>query len=453
MAKIKKLSIIILLIAVMIPALFVTSNAQTGGLTIDDAVKSAYNYSLINEKIKLMQKEWDERLNSAKNQVNGIEKLMEMDDKIKKIKKYLDEEDYRSMRTDIVKDEFIDYLFINAYIKNYIDYIAIKSEFENSPAYINYVENYYNNNEIVKKYYEYQLEYLPDNLPDKDRINMLSAKESSVSQVEAVIKQEKVKLEAQKEKLRMDVVKTYTDLIMAQKSLDNAKNNVEESQKVADKYKSLLDHGMVSQLDYKEVQTELENKKNELTKAERLFDKYKTNLNILMGKDESNDITIDQSISAAEVPDISYSSLQEQLEKENINLYVLRETVVDPAVERFKIAGEELKPEDDLYKDIQDEKDKAEIEYAQTLDKYKTAVIQQIRAIRDTQNTSIELQGEITLMDQRISLLKSQIKAGFATDLDLLKLQNAYNTMKTNMDNLKYALDYQWQNLQYTVHY
>lgn len=452
MAKKKKLISVILVIAVLILAPPAANCAQAENLTIEAAVNSSYNYSLIDEKIKLMQKEWTDRLNSSKSQVNGIDKLIELDDKIIKIKKYLDEENYRSMRIDIVRDDFADFLLMYGHI-NYMEALIIKAGLIESDAYKKYTEEFYNNDQIIREYYEFQLKYMPDNLPDKDRINMLSAKESSVSQVEALIKQEKVKLEAQTEKLRMDVVKTYTDLIMGQKSLDNARNNEEESQKVADKYKNLLDHGMISSLDYKEAQTELENKKNEVMKAERVFDKYKTNLNILMGKDENNNITIDQNISAAEVPDISYSSLQEQLEKENINLYVLRETVVDPAVARFKIAGEELKPEDDLYKDIQDEKDKAEMEYAQTLDKYKTAVIQQIRAIRDTQNTSIELQGEIALMDQRISLLKSQIKAGFATDLDLLKLQNAYNTLKTNMDNLKYALDYQWQNLQYTVHY
>lgn len=452
MEKIKKLASIFLLIAVLILAPPGINYAQSDILTLDVAVNSAYSDSLIDEKTKLMQKEWDDRLNSAKNQVNGIEKLMELDNKIKNIKKYLEEEDYRSMRLDLVQEDFADFLLLYGYI-DYMELLIIKAELIENDAYKNYVEHYYNNNEVLKKYYEFQLNYLPDNLPEEDRINMLSAKESSTTQVAAVIKQEKAKLEADKEKLRMDVVKTYSDLIMAQKSLDNAKNNVEESQRVVDKYKNLLDHGMISTLEYDGAVAELASKKNEFIKAERVVNKHKTVLNVLMGRAENSPVTIDENIKIIDKVDVSYNDLQEQLEKENINLFVLRDTVVNPAAAKYKIACEELKPEDELYKDIQDEKDKAEMEYAQTLDRYKTAVIQQIRSIRSTQNSSIELQGEINLMDQRISLLKSQIKAGMATDLDLLRLQNTYNTLKTNLENLKYALDYQWQNLQYTIHY
>ena len=450
MVKLKKVMGVILLAAILFPVSQAVNYAQEDILTLDKAISSAYDYSLINDKQDYLQKDWDEQLNKAKGQLNGLDKLIEVDDKIRKAKKYLEEEDFRSMRIDVVREDFVDFLLIYGYI-DYMESILIKADLIADDDF-KYVD-LFNDDQVLKKYYEFQLKYLPQELSGESRIDMLSVQESSVSQVEAVIKQGKAKFEAEKEKLRMDVVKAYTDLITAQKSLNNAKNNVEESQKVANKYENLLNRGMISSLEYKEAGTELESKKNELRKAERELDKYTTVLNVLTGRDENSSITIDDKIKVVESMDLSYSSLQEQLEKENINLFVLRETVVDPSAARYKTACEELKPEDKLYKEIQDEKDKAELQYSQTSDKYKEAVIQQVRAIRSTQNSSMDLQMNIELMEQKIALVKSQIKAGYATDLDLLKLQNSCNSLKTSLENLKYVLDYQWQNLQYTIHY
>ena len=449
MAKIKKLIGGFLLTAIMLSMTHTVIYAQEDILTLDKAISDAYDYSLINEKQNLLQRDWDEQLNRSKGQVTGINQLIELDDDIRKAKEYLESEDYRSMRIDIVREDSIDFLLMYGYI-SYMDYLLIKGGFTENDLPIMAI---FNDDEILKKYYEFQLKYMPEALPSKSRIDMLSAQASSVTQMEALIKQEKAKLEAEKAKLRIDVVKAYTDLIIADKHLNNARNNEDETRKVVTRYSNLHRHGMISSLEYKEAEAELENKKNARIKAERELDKCKTILRALTGRDENTSIVVDDTIKTTEELDISFISLKGQLERENINLFVLRETMVGPSTVRFEIASKELKPEDKLYKEIQDEKDKAEMEYFQVYDKYKEAVIQQIRAIRKTQSSAMEIQRNMDLIEQKITLVKAQIEAGFATDLDLLRLQNTFNSLKTDFDNLRYVLEYQQQNLQYTVHY
>lgn len=440
-----------LLSAVIVLVSFASVSYAGAGeiLTLDKAIDYADEYSRLGEMQEKLQRGWHDELEIAKGNANALGELIEVDDKVRKIKKYLDEEDYRSMRIDVVREDAVDFLVLYGYI-TYLDYLLVKGGLTEDDVPIMYI---FNDDEILKKYYEFQLKYLPEALPEESRLELLTRGKTGAAQAEAAIKQEKVKLEAEREKLRIDVIKAYTDCIMAQKSLNNANNNLEETTKVTNKYKVLMNSGKISGIEYKKANAELESMKNESEKAERQFDKCKTILNVLTGRYINSSAPVDENIEINDKPYLSYSGLAKQMENENINLYLLRETRLNPALTRYEAACEELKPEDKLYKDIQDEKDRAEMEYRQASEQYKKALIQQIRSIRKTQAGMPELQRNIDLIDQKISLTEALMKAGQAAELDALKLQNSRNSLKTEYENLRYAIDYQWRNLQYVIHY
>ncbi|RCX07803.1 outer membrane efflux protein [Anaerobacterium chartisolvens] len=426
--------------------------AQTDILSVEQTQDKALIQAQLDEKLRWYEEDWEDTLDDAGRTQDQLDDASEADDDIRRFRNYLATDDYKNMRLEIDDPDNIEtalgFLYLEGYV-NPIEYIVLS---ETHDTYK--ILTYFNDDKVVKRYYEYILAFYPQNIASpEDKIDLIENTQNLIQKTEAGIKQQRTALEGEKDQLRVDVYKAYTDYITALKSMDNASKNLQAAQKTYENYEKKYSLGVVSKTELMDAQLQRDTAEIDSQGAQRNAQSAEFALKSLIGMDMSQILNIDRDFEPVEIDKISSVKLIENMEKDNINLFIYNETVVKPAVARFDIAQTQTSKKSDLYKDLEDEKNKAELEFAQMKDKLKTAIISQVRGIKTTQRAIEDNVRKLEIMERQKELLKLQVDQGLATDLDLMKLENGYNTLNTAIENMKYVKAYQWYMLQHTILY
>lgn len=436
---------ILIILQIQAPIFAETSPAV---INLDNLKQKALTYYQFDEKVKYLEDDWKKQLENEEVKESSLSKIIETDDNLRKARQYISTDDYKSMRDDLDVDEAANFLIIKGYLSMQ-DYIKIKILNDNERILM-----FFNDDHLVKEYYEYKLNYLPSNyIEAENRINMIQTTKMGIDQLENSIKQQKAQLDAEKAKLGIDISKAYTDYIIAQKSIENAKNNLSAAKKVYYNEEAKYKAGLISKLEYTEAKFEMQKNENEYNKAIRNIEKVKTVIETLTGIIIDESVLLDTNIELNNINEINANKLIQKYEKENETLNILMETSVNPAISLFDITKKEVGTEDKLYQEAKGSMEKAQIEYEQYKSKMVAAIRQQISSIRMTISNISYIRNNLKVIECEKSLAYARREVGMATDLDILRLENTYNTQKTSLYNLECLINYQWDSLQYLIIY
>ncbi len=439
--------VFIISVLILFTAMVPVYGLESTPLTLEQAKKAAVEYYGVNDKLQWYERDWKDKQQDMRQMLDFSDQILEIDDKLIKIKKYLDNDDYLSMRKDLKRDEALDYLLMRNRI-TVIEYVFAKHD-ENEPVFY-----YYNDDEFLREYYRFQYDSLSGmKLSNKDRVDMLLSKDATRGQIDLLIKQQKAEIESENAKIEIDTYKAYTDIIIARQTLKNCEDKLEETQKLMNKYEEQYKLGMVSRIEYSEAQAELEAETNEYHRALRNLEKCNMTLKLTMGINANDPVNIVTNIELPEIGQLNSQEWMKKFESENIKLFAIIEGRVNLAREKYDIAAKELEKSDKLLVEIQEDLEKAEYEQETFYRAMETAIVQQLRGLRSTGIAKKELEKNVELMGLKIDLLESQHGAGYVSELEVLKVKNIYSTLITSLENLKYTEAYQWESLQYTVKY
>lgn len=266
----------------------------------------------------------------------------------------------------------------------------------------------------------------------------------TAKQAESGVDIANLSVESEKLNVQYQVSKAYYNVTLKQEELENIKtlHNTVVSQ--ADIAKKRYEQGLVSKLEYEQVENQAKKIELNLTSATKELEQSKKDLNLLMGQPLKTELTVEATLNEP--------NALEELNVEEFNEIALKrrpdlvQTETDMEIKKvdFELTARVYPDIVHEYKLVKIDFEIAKLDWEN--DKQKLLInLQKVIDSYYLSKENYELSADdISLEEEQLKNVKLQYDLGMVTDLDVLNAQQALSDAKLNQLNLKYQV---WQSI------
>lgn len=288
------------------------------------------------------------------------------------------------------------------------------------------------------------------------------------SQVEPFVKAEEAYRKYRQAILERDNFKTTIGLNLrsaviavenAEKALKESSANKKAWENEIKSLKLKMDKNFITEKEYENKKSEFEKKIKEAAKYETALDDAYYNLNLILVRENNNDIEINIVMDMISLDDLDLKQIKKELiakdlsltqKKDNRYMQKLYYDLVDEEISNYKIErlAETVREYVlETYEEAKINYETANLEYEKALASFDRNFEEMIQNIKDTIEQAEELEKELSVGQQNAEFIKRKYEAKLITKAEYDNKMNELNTLKDKLDTLQKELNLKFAKL------